>query len=311
MGQYEFAIVVALESKEALTNMLSEMGCLGSFEMGRRVIAYFPDTSDVAKLRHGLRCFRSILRESGLNHELSFDAVLLPDRDWNESWKRKFQPIDVGEKLTLLPPWEKTNSDGINLVVDPGMAFGTGHHETTRRCLMLIEKFSGAKTLQHGRLPSRCAASQRAIPPFQTKEGLPRGGSFLDIGTGTGVLAVAAARLGYQEVVGLDTDPLALDAAKRNMKLNGIGTAEIRAGTISDVHGSFDLIAANLMSEVLIRIASDITHRLKPSGVAILSGMLVGQDIDVIRAMEAAELAVREHVVDNRWVSLVVGHRGC
>jgi len=292
MGYYEFTIAVADESREALTNRLTEMGCLGSFERDGAMVAYFPDTIDLGRIRDGLLSFQSILRESGLSHDLSFHEVTLSERDWNEAWKKTFRPLDIGENLTILPPWEEENPLRINLIIDPGMAFGTGHHETTRRCLMLIETVSreGA-SLNHR---SRTG-------------GLTR---FLDVGTGTGVLAVAASRLGYHEVIGLDTDPLALDAARRNVELNGLRNVQIRAGSISDVRAPFDVIAANLISEVLIGIAADVACRLKPSGLAIFSGMLSGQENDVIEAIERAGLTVRETLMDERWVSLVLVHRG-
>jgi len=118
----------------------------------------------------------------------------------------------------------------------------------------LIERFSRAIISESFRPLPPGAASQKPVSLNHTNGTKRRTGSFLDIGTGTGVLTVAASRLGYEVVIGLDTDPLALDAAKRNMEMNGISNAEIRAGTISDVHGLFDLIAANLMSEVLIQM---------------------------------------------------------
>ncbi|MGD0885670.1 MAG: 50S ribosomal protein L11 methyltransferase [Thermodesulfovibrionales bacterium] len=280
MGYYEFTITASDESRDAITNKMSEMGCLGSFERNGTMIAYFPDRYDIITLRDGLQSFRTTLKEAGLNPEISFDYVFLSERDWNESWKKRFRPIDVGEKFSIAPPWEKNITGRITLLIDPGMAFGTGHHETTRRCLMLIEKFS------------RENENKR----------------FLDVGTGTGILAIGAAQLGYLSAVGTDTDPLAVDAAKRNVRLNSLDNVEIREGSISDEEGTFDVIVANLMSEVLIDIAPQIESHLNASGLAILSGMLVGQEDDVIEAMDNAGLRPKEQFVDDRWVSLVIAH---
>jgi ribosomal protein L11 methyltransferase len=281
MGYYEFTVAVAEESRDAVTNKMSEMGCLGSFEKDGNIIAYFPDRYDIIALRDGLQLFRTTLRESGLTPEIFFDYVFLSERDWNESWKKRFLPTDVGERFSIVPPWEKSVHGRLTLIIDPGMAFGTGHHETTKTCLVLMEKRS--QDNKHKR--------------------------FLDVGTGTGILSIGGSKLGYGYVVGVDTDPLAVDAAQRNVRLNGLESVEIRKGSIADVEGFFDVIVANLMSEVLIEIAPQISSHLSASGFVILSGMLIGQEEDVIAAMENAGLDPKDKFVDGRWVSLVTAHR--
>jgi len=281
MGYYEFTVTAPDESKDALLNKMSEMGCLGVSEIGKRLIAYFKDTHDIIQLRDGLESFKSVLKQAGLDPGFSFDYLYLSERDWNEPWKKRFIPMDVGEQLSILPPWETSDKSRIPLIIDPGMAFGTGHHETTKACLQLIEKFS--KTSPKDR--------------------------FLDVGTGTGILAIAASRLGFKAVVGVDIDPLAIDAAKRNAELNSLQNVEIQEGTITEVRGSFDMIAANLMSEVLISIAPEIAVRLNYTGIAVLSGMLNGQEDDVLHAMKRSGFSPIEVLVDGRWVSLVLALR--
>jgi len=281
MGYYEFTVTAPDESKDALLNKMSEMGCLGVSETGKRIIAYFKDTHDIIQLRDGLESFKSVLKQAGLDPGFSFDYLYLSERDWNEPWKKRFIPMDVGEQLSILPPWETSDKSRIPLIIDPGMAFGTGHHETTKACLQLIEKFS--KTSPKDR--------------------------FLDVGTGTGILAIAASRLGFKAVVGADIDPLAIDAAKRNAELNSLQNVEIQEGTITEVRGSFDMIAANLMSEVLISIAPEIAVRLNYTGIAVLSGMLNGQEDDVLHAMKRSGFSPIEVLVDGRWVSLVLALR--
>jgi len=281
MGYYEFTVTAPDESKDALLNKMSEMGCLGVSETGKRIIAYFKDTHDIIQLRDGLESFKGVLEQAGLDPGFSFDYLYLSERDWNEPWKKRFIPMDVGEQLSILPPWETSDKSRIPLIIDPGMAFGTGHHETTKACLQLIEKFS--KTSPKDR--------------------------FLDVGTGTGILAIAASRLGFKAVVGVDIDPLAIDAAKRNAELNSLQNVEIQEGTITEVRGSFDMIAANLMSEVLISIAPEIAVRLNYTGIAVLSGMLNGQEDDVLHAMKRSGFSPIEVLVDGRWVSLVLALR--
>jgi ribosomal protein L11 methyltransferase len=281
MGYYEFTVHAPEESKDALSAKMAEMGCLGSYEKAGNLIAYFPDRLDIMELRDELNAFRAVLKDSGLPHEISFDYLFISERDWNESWKKRFLPIEVGENLLIVPPWDERVTMRTKLVIDPGMAFGTGHHETTMRCLSIMEKYAG-------NLRGSFAQDR-----------------FLDVGTGTGILAIAAAKLGFREVVGVDTDPLAVDAATRNAVLNDLTNVTVREGEITAIEDAADMIAANLMSEILIRIAPEIARRLNPSGVAILSGMLTGQEDDVIIAMEKEGLTVIERYRDDRWVSLV------
>jgi ribosomal protein L11 methyltransferase len=130
--------------------------------------------------------------------------------------------------------------------------------------------------------------------------------TFLDLGTGTGILAIAASKLGYRHIVGVDTDPLAVDAARKNIQDNAVPTVIITEGSLSDLKETFDVITANLISGVLVKLAPDLAACMNPGGFAILSGILLGQEEEVIDAMERAGLVLREKFRDNKWVSLVV-----
>jgi ribosomal protein L11 methyltransferase len=158
------------------------------------------------------------------------------------------------------------------------MAFGTGHHETTRSCLVLMEKYAHKTRLS----------------------------TFLDLGTGTGILAIAASKLGYRQVIGIDTDPLAVDAAQKNLNINEVSNVRIMEGCLSDLKETYDVIAANLISGVLVQLASELAGIINPGGIAILSGILLGQEREVIDAMSSAGLLLREKYRDNKWLSLVV-----
>ena len=129
--------------------------------------------------------------------------------------------------------------------------------------------------------------------------------SFLDIGTGTGILAIAASKLGFNRVVGVDIDPLAVDAATRNVLLNQLAGVDIIEGPIDHAKGVFDMVTANLMSEILVSLAPDLASRLNSPGIAILSGMLPGEEDGVISATESHGLSLLEKVIDGRWISLV------
>ncbi|MBI5739218.1 MAG: 50S ribosomal protein L11 methyltransferase [Nitrospirae bacterium] len=275
---YEFTVSMPDESRDAVMNKLAEMGSPGVYERDGSIIAYFDDGVIMPELCAELDEFRKVLTDAGLSPAFSFDYVLLPETDWNESWKKNFNPIEVGNKLTIVPSWVKADTDRIAVIIDPGQVFGTGHHESTRMCLTLIERISDNSA----------------------------GESFLDIGTGTGILAIAAARLGFSPVTAIDNDPLSVEASLFNVGLNDLKNIVIKKGEIMDVAGTFDVISANLLAGTLIQIAQDIVSRLNPGGTAILSGMLAGQEDEVIESAQRAGLALREKVVDDKWVTLVV-----
>ncbi len=278
------AITVTLPeaSKDAVMHHMTELGCIGFSDEGTSVTGYFGQGRTAAELCEKILAFGPVLGSSGLDSSLSCSHELLPDRDWNEEWKKNFQPIDVGEGLTIVPSWLKVDTGRTPIIIDPGMVFGTGHHETTRTCLRLIERYAAEGTARR----------------------------FLDVGTGTGILAISAARLGYTEVVAVDIDPLAVDAAARNAAANGLSGIQVLHGTFDDVSGSFDLIAANLLSEILTAAAPQIRSRLASGGTAILSGMLSGQEPAVIEAMRSAGLLLREQITDGKWVTLVMERPG-
>ena len=278
VGYYEFTVTLPDESRDALVHRISAAGCLGVIEHEKSIVAYFPDILGISRIIDELALCGTILEDAGLEHVISFDYVFISERDWNESWKKKFEPMEAGKCFSILPPWGNRKEGRINLIIDPGMAFGTGHHETTRTCLMLIERFA-----------HNC-----------TK------GRFLDVGTGTGILAIAASMLGFSHVVGLDIDPLAINASRRNIKLNNLENIVIKDGTVTCAFGTFDFIAANLMSEILIHIAPDLAPCLDNAGIALMSGMLSGQEDDVIEAMGKQGLKLSEKYFDGRWVSVVM-----
>jgi ribosomal protein L11 methyltransferase len=279
MEYLEIIVTAAEESKDAVTYLMREMGALGFIERNSAIIAYFGPGQSPAEICSEIARFEATLKSSGLDSSLSCAFTVLPDCDWNETWKKSFTPIDVGRTLRIMPSWLNAETDRIPIIIDPGMVFGTGHHETTRTCLSLIEK-------------TALTGSRKR---------------FLDVGTGTGILAIGAGRLGYAQVVAVDTDPLAVDAATRNAAANGLENIEIRQGDICAASGTFNVIVANLLSEILIAIAPELALRLNPGGTAILSGLLVGQEDEVSRVMSAAGLTLREKINDGKWVSLILG----
>jgi ribosomal protein L11 methyltransferase len=282
MSYYEFTIKISDVFRDSLIQRMTESGCLGMIENDESLVAYFPSGFDVDTIRNDLTLLQTLLEKAGHGHELTYEYALIPEKDWNETWKKGFQSIDVGKLFAILPPWEKNKKDRINLIIDPGMAFGTGHHETTRSCIVLMENYA-PNTIN---------------------------GSFLDLGTGTGILAIAARKLGYRHVVGIDTDILAINAARENVIINNVPDVSIREDRLAELRETFDVIAANLISGVLVLLAPALVTRMNPGGIAILSGILIGQEDEVIEAMEQAGLRLRETYRDGKWVSLVMERGG-
>jgi len=277
---HQLSIKISNAFKKALSKKLAALGCLGLIEQDRSIIAYFHSSADILTINRELAILESLFGKAGYKNAFSFDHTIIPDEDWNSSWKKSFRPINIGDGFTILPPWGKKVRDRINLIIDPAMAFGTGHHGTTRSCLVLMEQYA--------------KGNQKRL--------------FLDVGTGTGILAIAARHLGYQRVMALDTDPLAVDATKKNAALNRATGIDVVCGTIEDIKDTFDTIAANLVTDVLVRTAPSFAVHLDVGGIAILSRMLMGQERTVIRAMQGAGLSLIRRYHDEKWVSLVVGH---
>jgi len=278
MPFHQYTIDISDQFKDSLIEKLVHIGSLGAVETHNGIVAYFPGASSHDQVSMELRILTELLEKAGHQRQLQYTYELIPDEDWNETWKKGFTPLDVGNRFTILPPWEAKKSGRINIIIDPAMAFGTGHHETTRSCIILIEKY--------------CEDSGK--------------NRFLDLGTGTGLLAIAASNLGYRDIVGIDTDPLAVDAALINIGINDAKNIVIREGSIPDAGTGYDFIAANLISGVLVLLASGISASLSNPGMAVLSGILVGQEDEVIKAMEDAGLSYKDRLIDGKWISLVV-----
>lgn len=273
---HQFTITIPEPYQDAFGARLIEIGSFGLEERGDSLIAYFPETADTGLILRELDLLRVLFGNLVDPVTLTVEHVLLPDTDWNETWKKTFTPVDAGALFTILPPWERLSGSRIPLIIDPGMAFGTGHHETTRSCIALMERY--APSVDRAR--------------------------FLDLGTGTGLLAIAALRLGFTTIIGVDIDPLAIEASKKNLALNGAGSIAFFEGGVADAPGTYDMIAANLISGTLVELAGAIASRVRTPGVAILSGILAGQDDEVAEAMEQAGLVCVERLRDGKWISL-------
>ena len=203
------------------------------------------------------------------------------DSDWENNWREYYKPIEIGEKLVVVPEWEEIPADGrIPLRLDPGLIFGTGSHPTTRMCLAALERY--------------------AAP----------GKRVLDLGCGSGILAIGALNLGCESAVGCDIDPKAPDVACANAALNDIGAERFRvyAGDIlSDasmrrtLDGGYDIVLANIVSDVIIPLSAIAGAFLAEGGVFITSGIIEGRQDEVAAALRANGFSIRAHHCEEEW----------
>jgi len=216
--------------------------------------------------------------------ELRVSAV--HEEDWAEAWKEHFPVMRLGRRIVIKPTWREYDpaADDVVVALDPGMAFGTGLHPTTRLCLVGLERWSEA--------------------------GLVTGASVIDVGCGSGILAVAAGLLGARELRGVDTDAIAVEATRQNAARNGV-TITASTGSLPVDGGPFDLVLANLVASLLVALAPDLAAAMRPGdgtpgsgGRLLASGIFVDREPEVVEAFESAGLRIvgRDHETD--WVAL-------
>jgi ribosomal protein L11 methyltransferase len=259
---------------EAVEYALMEAGALGTETTDHRVTAYFAETPDRERVRNELlEALRIYELPSSSVRDMNVREVV--QRDWLEEWKQSWSPVEIG-RFIIAPPWSNLGDvhDRLVIRIEPGMAFGTGTHETTRLCLKALQKYYF-------------------------------GGSFLDVGTGTGILALAAAKLFSEaRIEACDTDETAIAIARENAELNGVAEQiNFWVGSIDDSTESVDLVAnltANVISELIPTLVGVTCGRL------ILSGILETQIEMVQAALHACGIDDFEIMQDGEWVALII-----
>lgn len=281
----EIAVPAHAEAVEAVSEILSRVGYNGiavevPLERGRgatdhTVKAYIVDDADAFAKVSDVRDALGHLQAFGLGPIGELVARRVDDKDWLESWKAEFVPIRVGAFL-VRPTWsEAVAADAVELVLDPGMAFGTGLHPTTQQCLEALSRM-----------------------PLEGK-------GVLDVGTGSGILAIAAAKRGASPVVAVDTDMLAVDAARENAVRNGVAIP-VAEGSAEDVPGRFDVVIANIVSPVLQRIAPHLAARLSGGGTLLVAGISAPAEAATREAFGAVRLSVLDRTERDDWVALAL-----
>ena len=241
-----------------------------------QVKAWF-DEDSLARILPSLREQLTLLKERGAGlGALSLSLQGVKEEDWAENWKQYYKPFRLGAHMVVKPTWEPWDAQPGDLIleIDPGMAFGTGTHETTAMCVNLIEKYY-------------------------------QGGQLLDVGTGSGILALAAARVGAKGVVAVDIDPDAVRVARENVAHNGLEDAiEVRQGDLlQGLSQQFDFAAANILAPVICMLAAPLKAHLKPHGRFICSGIIAEAEDEVNEALLAAGYQIDEIVHKGDWVA--------
>jgi len=251
--------------------------------------AYFPEGSNMVQIQAELKQFLSQLPEFGLDAgraEVTLAGV--KEEEWANSWKQYFKPTHVSERLVIKPTWESYEPKPHETIIelDPGMAFGTGTHATTALCMRVLERV------------------------------VKQGDRVIDVGTGSGILAVTAVKLGAEHVLALDLDPVAVTSAKENAALNGL-TEQITV-LKSDLLGALNtnedqlpfklpvqVVVANILAEIIMTFVEDVYEALQPGGVYVASGIITSKEKVVSDALTRAGFMLEDRYEEHDWVAIV------
>jgi ribosomal protein L11 methyltransferase len=287
MKWLQVSVEVDAEAAEAVAEVLNRFASggvaieiRGGTEGPVTVKAYLPVGPDTSRVQDQLA---QALWHLGQIYPIPAPAFSsIAETDWADAWKQHFHPLRVGQHIVIKPTWcecETTPND-ILIELDPGMAFGTGLHPTTQMCLMALE--------------------EEVRPGMQV----------LDLGTGSGILALAAAKLGASAVSALDTDPVAVAAAQENARRNGVAkVVTVTQGSLDQATKVYDLVVVNILAKVIIALAREgLAERVRWGGRWVTAGTIEPQVTEVMAALEAAGLRVTEQRQIADWVTLI-GHR--
>jgi ribosomal protein L11 methyltransferase len=289
MAFWQLTVPTLPETSDGLTNFLWEQGALGVVEEESptepsRLRAFFPDTASSTELLRAVSVYRASLRALGLPVAAAAAEISpLLEAAWAQAWQQSFPPREVGRRLLVLPPWETGAATGerVRVVIEPGRAFGTGHHGSTEGCLVLLEEALDARP----------------------------GARVLDIGTGTGILAIAAIKLGAAEALAIDVDPDAVAAARKNAAANGCEeriSVEPRAPGELPAWTRWPVVVANLLAQSHLALPPTYARLVEPGGALILGGILADEDARLVAALTSARFVLARALSLEGWSSLLL-----
>ncbi len=246
------------------------------------ISGYFPDTESSIDVIEKIKAKTYALSNMGINVKIK--TKLVDQEDWAESWKDFFFVSRITDKIVIKPAWREFTPQKNDIIIelDPGMAFGTGTHPTTSMCILMIEKY------------------------------LASGASFLDIGTGSGILMIAAAKLGAATITGMDNDEIAVQVSIENLEANSINSEiyNIYQNTLEQYqenhNDKVDLVVANIIAHVIFDIIPDIKKSLKRGGKAILSGIIIKEKDNILSQLTQYEFSILEVIIKGEWTAIAV-----
>lgn len=292
------------EMVDALSNFITELGAQGVYQETlepqspgdfpeppalENIKAYLPADVRVDKRISQLKSYIAVLSEIFPDLPAAgFTTEIIDDPNWGEEWKKYFKPLRVSRNIVIKPTWERYTPAGHDIVIeiDPGMAFGTGQHASTRMCL-------------------------EAIEDIMLKERPARKWRVLDVGTGTGILGIACADLGAARVVCVDIDKKATEIALENVAINQVeDRVEIVNRDVASIKETFNLIIANLTAQVLIKQRTHLLNLLEQGGFLVISGILEQNKCDIEAKFLADPLVSVRVISEKEWVCYVLRHKG-
>lgn len=263
---------------ETLVDLLLDRGALGSWHEEGRTHVYFAPEFTPLEVHSFVSQLQATFAIPGgaVQHEIQWEE----EQDWHLAWRTYFRPVRIGHRLLVRAPWHSPTEgeERIEVVIEPGMAFGTGTHPSTQLSLEALEML--------------------AAP----------GKRVLDVGTGSGILAIAAAKLGCSPVIGLDIDPLAVDNARLNLRLNRTeGHVRLFVGSLETLAPTacFDLILANLQRQIILSLLGSLRAHLSPAGDLVLAGLIETEEPEITSEMARFGLRPTHHLRREEWVAIV------
>jgi ribosomal protein L11 methyltransferase len=277
----QLSLPVPVERQDDLIGPLTLLGCNGFQQEENSLICFVEQRGWNASFQRGLRAVLARSHRHFPSIPTSFRYRRVAERNWNAAWEKSIDTIEVTERMVVKPSWRtlrRKDRGKMVLQIDPQMSFGTGHHESTRLCLSLLE---------------------RHVRQSMT---------VLDVGTGTGILAIAAAKLGAASVVGLDMDHWALVNAKENVKKNRVdSTVRITDASLAQLaKDRFDLIVANIDLPTISKLLRPMLKRLRREGTLVLSGLTVSDLEPLLSLLQSAGVVPTEIVCENEWAALAL-----
>ncbi len=272
----EFTVTAEPFIPEVLSSLLWELDISGINEEVNCLKVFIPEDSRITLEDVAFQMRK--LRDEKMIFNFNVEENLIEDKNWNEEWEKTINVIEVSDKVVIKPTFREYEAKPgqIVITIDPKMSFGTGEHQTTKLVLRFLESYvrSGMKVL--------------------------------DVGSGTGILAVASIKLGASSAVAVDNDEWCLMNGKENCRLNDVADKiDVRLGEIKDIREKdFDLITANIQKNILIEIAEGINNRLKPGGLVILSGLLYTDETDITDKYSSLGLILLEKKLLDEWIAM-------